>query len=182
MEYQKMKKLFDEFVRTNYHPFIDPINNKDIVSYYKLYGRNFKTYIQYRNLFNSRIKLDEEAEKFLRENPYIHNWKDVDFDDEDPYNKLKKKEVSDKKVQVNDKEKKKKSKNESEKKIYKCMLDNCNRQYTSAFGLKYHMKEGHSKEKLSVHKPFVCKVDGCGRKYKNNNGLKYHLRTIHHIE
>lgn len=63
--------------------------------------------------------------------------------------------------------------------LYVCEIDGCDKKYTSSFGLKYHMKEGHSQEKMNVFKPFGCPFEGCGKKYKNSNGLKYHIRHYH---
>ncbi|KAG5859353.1 hypothetical protein KMI_07g11950 [Encephalitozoon hellem] len=63
--------------------------------------------------------------------------------------------------------------------VYACEIEGCNKKYTSSFGLKYHMKEGHSEEKMNIFKPYVCPFDGCDKKYKNNNGLKYHIKHYH---
>ncbi|KAM0672613.1 putative G2/M transition transcriptional factor [Ordospora colligata] len=63
--------------------------------------------------------------------------------------------------------------------IYACDIDGCSKKYTSSFGLKYHMKEGHSEEKMNIIKPFGCPFSGCDKKYKNNNGLKYHIKHYH---
>lgn len=63
--------------------------------------------------------------------------------------------------------------------LYVCEIEGCDKKYTSSFGLKYHMKEGHSQEKMNVFKPFGCPFEGCGKKYKNSNGLKYHIRHYH---
>ncbi|KAH9411766.1 hypothetical protein HK407_03g05160 [Ordospora pajunii] len=65
--------------------------------------------------------------------------------------------------------------------IYACDIDGCNKKYTSSFGLKYHMKEGHSEEKMNIIKPFSCPFSGCDKKYKNNNGLKYHIKHYHDV-
>lgn len=162
MTYHLIKKLFDEYLEKN-HPEIDFFDNKDIENSIKMYGRDYKSYIPYKNLYFRKKIFEYEKAQYLRKNPYIYNWTDEDCTTPEIPVEIKKQESND-------------------KRIYKCMLDNCNRQYTSAFGLKYHMKEGHSKEKLSVYKPFICSVEGCGRKYKNNNGLKYHLKNFHDIE
>ncbi|ADM11227.1 putative transcriptional G2/M transition repressor [Encephalitozoon intestinalis ATCC 50506] len=63
--------------------------------------------------------------------------------------------------------------------VYACEIEGCNKKYTSSFGLKYHMKEGHSEEKMNIFKPYVCPFGGCDKKYKNNNGLKYHIKHYH---
>lgn len=63
--------------------------------------------------------------------------------------------------------------------VYACEIEGCSKRYTSSFGLKYHMKEGHSEEKMNIFKPFICPFDGCDKKYKNNNGLKYHIKHYH---
>lgn len=63
-------------------------------------------------------------------------------------------------------------------KVYKCNRENCNKFYTSAYGLRYHLEKGH-KEDDSVAKPFQCIFEGCKKRYKNANGLKYHLSHGH---
>ncbi|TBU05857.1 hypothetical protein CWI39_0608p0020 [Hamiltosporidium magnivora] len=75
----------------------------------------------------------------------------------------------------------KNSKPENEKygdvRIYKCYLYDCDKEYTSSYGLKYHLINGHSKK--ITEKPYRCTVSGCSKKYKNSNGLKYHLNHGH---
>lgn len=61
---------------------------------------------------------------------------------------------------------------------YKCEIPNCNKSYTSAYGLRYHLEKGHRGEEDSS-KPFGCVVEGCKRRYKNANGLKYHMQHGH---
>lgn len=63
--------------------------------------------------------------------------------------------------------------------LYVCEIEGCDKKYTSSFGLKYHMKEGHSQEKMNIFKPFSCPFEDCGKKYKNSNGLKYHMKHYH---
>ena len=160
MTYHRIKKLFDEYLEKNY-PEIDFYNSKESENCIEFYRNDDKSYVPFRNLYFRKRIMDLDKKQFLTRNPYNHNWKEENLD-KYFYKDCKKTDMSD-------------------KRIYKCTLDNCNRQYTSAFGLKYHMKEGHSKEKLNVHKPYVCNIQGCGRKYKYNNGLKYHLKTFHNI-
>ncbi|WUR02464.1 zinc finger C2H2 domain-containing protein [Vairimorpha necatrix] len=160
MSYHHIKKLFDEYLKKN-HPEVDFYNKNDIENTMQMYGKHYKSVIPFRNLYFRKKIFETEKTQFLRRNPYIHNWKEEE-------------------AEKNEKNENKKG--DGERRIYKCTLGNCNRQYTSAFGLKYHMKEGHSEKKLNVHKPFVCDVKNCGRKYKNNNGLKYHLKTFHNIK
>lgn len=64
-------------------------------------------------------------------------------------------------------------------KKYACTFIGCDKEYTSSFGLKYHLKKGHLSEKLNVLKPFSCKENGCNKTYKNSNGLKYHMKIVH---
>lgn len=63
-------------------------------------------------------------------------------------------------------------------KVYKCDRENCNKFYTSAYGLRYHLEKGH-KEDEDMAKPFRCIFEGCRKRYKNANGLKYHLSHGH---
>lgn len=61
-----------------------------------------------------------------------------------------------------------------------CQIGTCNKSYSSIYGLKYHMKNGHRKD-LDSSKKFVCTFPLCGRRYKNANGLKYHIKKVHLI-
>lgn len=61
---------------------------------------------------------------------------------------------------------------------YKCDIVNCNKSYTSAYGLRYHLDKGHKGEE-DTSKPYVCNIDGCKKRYKNANGLKYHVQHGH---
>lgn len=63
---------------------------------------------------------------------------------------------------------------ETKIKVYKCDHENCNKLYTSAYGLRYHLEKGHRENDDSA-KPFTCTFKGCRKRYKNANGLKYHL-------
>ena len=63
-------------------------------------------------------------------------------------------------------------------KKFKCTSGNCNKTFTSLFGLRYHTNNGHN-NKDERDKPFCCDIMGCNRRYKNSNGLKYHERTAH---
>lgn len=62
-----------------------------------------------------------------------------------------------------------------------CPRPGCKKSYTSSHGLKYHMLNGHSKEKEEVYKPFVCNIGNCDKAYRNSNGLKYHMDKVHQI-
>lgn len=299
MKYVKIKKLFDEFA-DNHHLVHDPLDNDDIHNAVKLYGKNFKQYLKYRNFFTAKTESEIEKARWVKENPYIDNWRDIgpntypyhDIKKENEINLKKDTEIKQKEIYIEKKEneaiktkgkshkmmnisnnkqdlfsriddelyktddesnetedessrmreikriqdklykpeiglysmqiglnltenkeykceniyyymmqenskktedlinnkvqkcdiKNEKNKNAPEKKVYSCMLDGCNRKYTSYFGLKYHMRTGHSEAKMRVHKPFVCTMEGCERKYKNKNGLQYHLRRMHDFE
>lgn len=67
---------------------------------------------------------------------------------------------------------------ESKTKMFKCEHKNCNKLYTSAYGLRYHLERGH-REGEDLTKPYLCTFDGCRKRYKNANGLKYHLAHGH---
>lgn len=69
-------------------------------------------------------------------------------------------------------------KDSNKNKIFKCVVANCNKSYTSAYGLRYHQEKGH-KEDEDVSKPFLCVIDNCKKRYKNANGLKYHVLHSH---
>ncbi|KAL6120860.1 hypothetical protein NUSPORA_02334 [Nucleospora cyclopteri] len=60
-----------------------------------------------------------------------------------------------------------------------CTIKNCNKSFTSSFGLKYHMDHGHLETKAIEKRPYICHVPGCSKSYKNNNGLKYHVLHAH---
>jgi hypothetical protein len=66
--------------------------------------------------------------------------------------------------------------------VYACEIEGCNKKYTSSFGLKYHIRSGHTEEKKNIHKPYLCPFKGCDKKYKNSNGLKYHISSSHDQE
>ncbi|KAI5173144.1 hypothetical protein NEFER03_2113 [Nematocida sp. LUAm3] len=68
---------------------------------------------------------------------------------------------------------------EDKKRPFKCTHPGCNKKYTSAYGLKYHMSRGHLGGGLETEKPYACDVPGCGKRYKNANGLKYHFNNGH---
>lgn len=143
MSFNIIKDILDKYLAEN-HPDIDFYNDIDLENCIRVFGKNYKTFISYKNLYTRSM---ENNQLYLR--AYDFNWK-----------------------------------NETDKnnRIFKCKLDGCSREYTSAFGLKYHMKEGHSEEKMNVYKPYICTYKGCERKYKNNNGLKYHLNKYHNID
>lgn len=68
---------------------------------------------------------------------------------------------------------------EDKKRPFKCTHIGCNKKYTSAYGLKYHMSKGHTGGGMESEKPYACDVPGCGKRYKNANGLKYHFNNGH---
>jgi len=68
---------------------------------------------------------------------------------------------------------------EDKKRPFKCTHIGCNKKYTSAYGLKYHMSKGHIGGGMESEKPYSCDVPGCGKRYKNANGLKYHFNNGH---
>lgn len=68
---------------------------------------------------------------------------------------------------------------EDKKRPFKCTHVGCNKKYTSAYGLKYHMSKGHTEGGMESEKPYACDVPGCGKRYKNANGLKYHFNNGH---
>lgn len=65
---------------------------------------------------------------------------------------------------------------------YKCLESNCDKCYTSLYGLKYHQAHGHTKNEDDSLKPFACEIVGCKKRYKNTNGLKYHLENNHRFD
>ncbi|RVD92284.1 C2H2-type DNA- Zinc finger protein [Tubulinosema ratisbonensis] len=69
-------------------------------------------------------------------------------------------------------------KSDGKTRMFKCEVSNCNKSYTSAYGLRYHQEKGH-KEDEDVTKPFICVIDNCKKRYKNANGLKYHVLHSH---
>jgi hypothetical protein len=76
------------------------------------------------------------------------------------------------------KTRKKKEYKTGKKKAFKCTEKGCDRGYTSAYGLRYHLEKGHGTDTEKT-KPYRCDVGGCGKRYKNSNGLKYHLTHGH---
>ncbi|ELA47763.1 hypothetical protein VCUG_00724 [Vavraia culicis subsp. floridensis] len=63
-------------------------------------------------------------------------------------------------------------------KPYRCDITGCKKAYTSAYGLRYHIENGHV-QKDDSNKPHICSFSNCGKRYKNSNGLKYHLEHFH---
>lgn len=61
---------------------------------------------------------------------------------------------------------------------YHCDIEGCSKAYTSAYGLRYHIENGHVQRDDS-DKPHICSFNNCGKRYKNSNGLKYHLEHFH---
>ncbi|KAF9764974.1 Zinc finger C2H2 protein [Nosema granulosis] len=203
MTFQLIKKLLFQYIEKN-HPDIDFYGDKEFEELSAIHGREYKRYIKSRPFCLFERNIEIEREKFCREHPYNANWLKEDEEEEA---KEVVEETKEEVLEIKENDSSKESSESSEAvvdlrkprkrriikenmfldteenkkygKIFKCELPGCNRQYTSSFGLKYHMKEGHSKEKLSIPKPFVCSVELCGRKYKNNNGLKYHLKNYH---
>ncbi|KAI7901813.1 uncharacterized protein BX663DRAFT_89551 [Cokeromyces recurvatus] len=65
---------------------------------------------------------------------------------------------------------------------YRCHIENCDKAYKNANGLKYHRIHGHCQSSDSndlLGKPFICFVSSCRKGYKNLNGLKYHMEHAH---
>lgn len=67
-----------------------------------------------------------------------------------------------------------------DRRTFKCNFDTCEKMFTSAYGLKYHLENGHNK-KYDTEKKYACEISNCGRRYKNPNGLKYHKKHEHNI-
>lgn len=63
-------------------------------------------------------------------------------------------------------------------KAFKCTVEGCHKNYTSAYGLRYHLEKGHVNETKKT-KPYRCSEENCEKRYKNMNGLKYHLAHGH---
>lgn len=63
-------------------------------------------------------------------------------------------------------------------KPYRCEIPKCNKSYTSAYGLRYHIENGHIQKDQS-NKPYGCQFKDCNKRYKNTNGLKYHVMHCH---
>lgn len=66
-------------------------------------------------------------------------------------------------------------------KPFKCTVPNCKKSYTSSYGLRYHIENGHV-EKDESDKPYACQFKNCNKRYKNTNGLKYHVEHNHASE
>lgn len=64
-------------------------------------------------------------------------------------------------------------------KPFKCNIPSCKKSYTSAYGLRYHIENGHILKDDS-DKPYACQFKDCGKRYKNTNGLKYHIEHNHY--
>ncbi|KAI9478856.1 MAG: hypothetical protein EXX96DRAFT_609291 [Benjaminiella poitrasii] len=65
---------------------------------------------------------------------------------------------------------------------YRCHIENCDKAYKNANGLKYHRIHGHIQPNDNndfMEKPFICLVSSCRKCYKNLNGLKYHMEHSH---
>ncbi|KAG2193834.1 hypothetical protein INT47_004701 [Mucor saturninus] len=69
-------------------------------------------------------------------------------------------------------------------KPYRCHIEDCDKAYKNANGLKYHRLHGHcpptdSNDLLDANKPYTCSLGVCRKRYKNLNGLKYHIEHTH---
>ena len=64
-------------------------------------------------------------------------------------------------------------------KEFACTHKSCPQSYTSSYGLRYHLKHGHTTAKRVEKRPYACSVPGCFKSYKNTNGLKYHKAHAH---
>ncbi|KAL7318663.1 Transcriptional regulator of ribosomal biogenesis proteins [Mucor circinelloides] len=72
-------------------------------------------------------------------------------------------------------------------KPYRCQVEDCDKAYKNANGLKYHRLHGHcppseGSEALDANKPYTCSLGNCRKRYKNLNGLKYHMEHTHAIK
>ncbi|GAN03079.1 conserved hypothetical protein [Mucor ambiguus] len=72
-------------------------------------------------------------------------------------------------------------------KPYRCLVEDCDKAYKNANGLKYHRLHGHcspseGSEALDANKPYTCSLGNCRKRYKNLNGLKYHTEHTHMIK
>ncbi|KAG2231828.1 hypothetical protein BDF21DRAFT_416273 [Thamnidium elegans] len=69
-------------------------------------------------------------------------------------------------------------------KPYRCHIEDCDKAYKNANGLKYHRLHGHcspsdGSDILDASKPYTCSLGACRKRYKNLNGLKYHIEHTH---
>jgi hypothetical protein len=69
-------------------------------------------------------------------------------------------------------------------KPYRCHIEDCDKAYKNANGLKYHRLHGHcppsnGDDIMDANKPFTCTLGVCRKRYKNLNGLKYHIEHTH---
>lgn len=69
-------------------------------------------------------------------------------------------------------------------KPYRCHIEDCDKAYKNANGLKYHRLHGHcspndGSDVLDASKPYTCSLGTCRKRYKNLNGLKYHIEHTH---
>lgn len=69
-------------------------------------------------------------------------------------------------------------------KPYRCHMEDCDKAYKNANGLKYHRLHGHcsptdGSDLLDASKPYTCSLGTCRKRYKNLNGLKYHIEHTH---
>ncbi|KAI8642503.1 hypothetical protein BD408DRAFT_178659 [Parasitella parasitica] len=84
-------------------------------------------------------------------------------------------------------QKSKSSNNDTVEKPYRCLVEDCDKAYKNANGLKYHRLHGHcppseSSDALDANKPYICSLGNCRKRYKNLNGLKYHMQHTHMIK
>lgn len=75
-------------------------------------------------------------------------------------------------------EKKVVAKKKVSRRRYICLIEGCEKIYTSSHGLNYHRVHGHI-DKDESDKPYPCVYQRCNRRYKNPNGLKYHIMSTH---
>lgn len=69
-------------------------------------------------------------------------------------------------------------------KPYRCHIEDCDKAYKNANGLKYHRLHGHcppsdGNDIIDANKPYTCSLGVCRKRYKNLNGLKYHIEHTH---
>ncbi|CEP08405.1 hypothetical protein [Parasitella parasitica] len=84
-------------------------------------------------------------------------------------------------------QKSKSSNNDTVEKPYRCLVEDCDKAYKNANGLKYHRLHGHcppseNSDALDASKPYICSLGNCKKRYKNLNGLKYHMEHTHMIK
>ncbi|KRH92090.1 putative C2H2-type/integrase, DNA-binding, Zinc finger protein, partial [Pseudoloma neurophilia] len=106
---------------------------------------------------------EEDTANFSNNTPY-HSYNSI----ENTQEKEKSSDISCLNIISEETEKNEKIKS----KPFKCDIENCNKSYTSAYGLRYHIENGHV-QKDESDKPYACQYTNCNKRYKNTNGLKY---------